>query len=375
MLNILFCRIVRENLVFTLYIFKCTIIFTMASIICSACSAVFNNSKAYTMHLSMSIHCGMSVVLSTAASSTVSKKTGGDKLLSQLDTAEEVTTKKDPKESFVDGNNMIAVSTAETHDVLLDNTIDDNVQTYPQPDNVMDNEDAPTREHITRSNEESIIMTDDDVTHIELLTLCQKIRAPLYAYNSIMEWANRARQRNSLFSSAPRSRDWVMNQLYTRYDLHGIKPKQTNVELLDDKSVPVVHFDFKAMMKSLLNDTSIMKEENLLLEANPCVLPPLADHLGDINTSGRYRQMHRNLCNGQSDILCPLILFIDKSHLDQQMGKYTLEPVMATIGILKRHIRSKPSSWVPLGFVPSLSHSIAGTQKKAKAPLKGVSTI
>ena len=142
MLNTLFLRRVRENLVFALYIFKFTIIFTMASIICSACSAVFNNSKAYTMHLSMSIHCGMSVVLSTAASSTLSKKNGGDKSLSQLDTAKEVTTKKDPKESFVDGNNMIAVSTAETHDVLLDNTLDDNVQTYPQPDNVMENEDG-----------------------------------------------------------------------------------------------------------------------------------------------------------------------------------------------------------------------------------------
>ena len=131
MLNILFCRIVRENLVFTLYIFKYTIIFTMASIICSACSAVFNNSKAYTMHLSMSIHCGMSVVLSTAACTTLSKKIGDDKSLSQLNTAEKVATKKDSKESFVDGDNMIAISTAETHDVLLDNTLDGNVQTYP----------------------------------------------------------------------------------------------------------------------------------------------------------------------------------------------------------------------------------------------------
>jgi hypothetical protein len=49
---------------------------------------------------------------------------------------------------------------------------------------------------------------------------------------------------------------------------------------------------------------------------------------------------------------CPGIHYTDKTGVGQMQGKYTLEPVMFTLAVLRRHIREKADAWRHLGFIP-----------------------
>jgi hypothetical protein len=57
-------------------------------------------------------------------------------------------------------------------------------------------------------------------------------------------------------------------------------------------------------------------------------------------------------CTKDGDVLCPLIFFIDKTHLDKK-GNVCLEPLMVTLGIYKQSVRNQPHSWRCIGYVPN----------------------
>jgi hypothetical protein len=72
-----------------------------------------------------------------------------------------------------------------------------------------------------------------------------------------------------------------------------------------------------------------MKAENLVFKFNPLEDPNalLEDYFCDINDGQCYKDSLKSYCLVPSkDVLCPLILFIDKTHTDA-IGNHTLEPV------------------------------------------------
>jgi hypothetical protein len=72
-----------------------------------------------------------------------------------------------------------------------------------------------------------------------------------------------------------------------------------------------------------------MKAENLVFKFNPLEDPNalLEDYFCDINDGQCYKDSYKSYCLVPSkDVLCPLILFIDKTHTDA-IGNHTLEPV------------------------------------------------
>ena len=58
---------------------------------------------------------------------------------------------------------------------------------------------------------------------------------------------------------------------------------------------------------------------------------------------------------GQSEILCPIVVFLDKTHTDAK-GRLTQEPVMFTLGIFNQETRNNPKAWRPLGLLPNFKH-------------------
>jgi hypothetical protein len=139
-----------------------------------------------------------------------------------------------------------------------------------------------------------------------------------------------------------------MDQLYSRYGMHRIKPKEQEVDLFPHgKTATVVTFPFIEMAKSLLDDTSLMQPENLLL-------PPYSDtpedSCTDIHTGTWFKAAVVHLCHNNTDILCPIILFIDKTQVDK-FSKWTLEPVLFTLGIFNRATRNLSQAWRPLGLI------------------------
>ena len=50
------------------------------------------------------------------------------------------------------------------------------------------------------------------------------------------------------------------------------------------------------------------------------------------------------------------MIFIDKTHTFEK-GKYTMEPVVMSLGIFTTNARNKVNAWWPIGFLPKLTSS------------------
>jgi hypothetical protein len=189
--------------------------------------------------------------------------------------------------------------------------------------------------------------TVDDLVHLRLMNLCQDIGAPLYAFDSIMNWAHDAKSSGYQFPTDAPSRRTYLDRLYTQFNMHNIKPFETEVPLFPDKLANVVTFSFQDMALSLLSDESLMQPENLLWNT----IHEQETHIrSDINSGSWFKQASIKLCLNGKDVLCPIILFIDKTVIDT-FSKWTLEPVLFTLGIFNLSTRNLSNAWRPLGLV------------------------
>jgi hypothetical protein len=201
-----------------------------------------------------------------------------------------------------------------------------------------------TRQQAHDTQPKTPIMTQDRM-QVGLLKILKDISAPLCAYDRIMNWASMSAHDGYDFSSGnfPSCRA-VMNRLYNEFHLDNVSPMSTCVELTC-AHVDVVTFNFREMMCSLLTDPNLMQEENLVFWKHPLEAPcPNPTHVDEINTSTWYWHAHQTLCTNPNDLLCGIILFIDKTHTDT-IGKLTLEPVSFTLSIFKHSVRTKSSAW------------------------------
>ena len=209
----------------------------------------------------------------------------------------------------------------------------------------------------------SMCLTAEDMIYIKLLKLCHTLKVPLYGFDSILKWASESFMHGYDLSPRPPSRHKFIHHLQTILSMTELsKPSVLPVIVSTTPSHPdlpaeVVSFSFREMFDSLLSDSELMREENLLFCAEsetPSMLPMISNHLGDLNTGDWFKNAYIHLCTEPCDILCPIIIFIDKTQVDQ-MSKWSLEPVLFTLGIFNRATRNKSSAWRPLGFIPDES--------------------
>jgi Plavaka transposase len=134
-------------------------------------------------------------------------------------------------------------------------------------------------------------------------------------------------------------------------------PKVIQFELLKMKQeVKVVTHNVTAAIHSLLSDKELMKVKNLFFCDNPLENPNSYDKLMimDVYDGSCYKNAYTHYCsNKEKDVLCPLILFTDKMHMEAK-GTLALEPVCLTLGIAIQKTRNKEEAWRITGFIPNL---------------------
>ena len=197
---------------------------------------------------------------------------------------------------------------------------------------------------------------DELKSQIELLVILKKARAPFYLFREVWKWAQNATTNHVKFAGAG-TRYSVIKELHSRYDLGSTKPITTKVTLPESgKIVDITTHDFTSQLYSMLSDPVLMREENLLhYDGNtPFGLPPVTARrdspMRDINDGSVFRKAHKVHVTVQwRDLLVPIILFINKTHVDEK-GRLTLEPVSFTLGIFKKEVRNHPFAWRPLGY-------------------------
>ena len=191
------------------------------------------------------------------------------------------------------------------------------------------------------------------------MNLCHDLHAPQHAYNKILNWAQDSKLSGYTFSTNAPSWTMYLKQLYQHFNMHNIKPKLVSSELYPYKQAEIVTFPFAEMFKSLLFDETLSSSQNILRHTKN----NNNNNLSDINSGSWYQQAQSLLCKDHNDYLCPIILFIDKTQIDV-FGKWSLEPVLFTLGIFDRKTRNQASAWRPLGLVTNTLRSSTPSQQR-----------
>jgi hypothetical protein len=197
----------------------------------------------------------------------------------------------------------------------------------------------------------------DDVVHVSLADLCHRIKAPLYAYNKILRWAQDANAQGYSFPiNAPQYSTFISNLkkrlLVKDYVHHTITVKAAGGGMV---SFPI--FDFQSMFLSLIDDPRI--KGNLLINwDDPSAPPPFDSGFRDEIHSGMWHEQTsaKLLTSNSNDILCGIILVFDHTHVADK-DKLSLEPVLFSLSIIPRALHNHPFAWRPLGFIPKFSRS------------------
>jgi hypothetical protein len=209
--------------------------------------------------------------------------------------------------------------------------------------------------------------------HVELLQLLDKVGAPDYMFSEIIDWASRAKSQNYTFCPVLTSRAAVLNDLKQHFNMQDLKPSVRELKLESiAKMVPVVSFEFKSQLVSLLTDLSVMQPENLVIndaitnpddtiaDVSPCFLPYKTENnvLDEVLEGSWYESTATKLYSSDSNIfVCPVILYVDKTFIDPKASRFNLEPVNFTLAIFKRRCRYQFPYWRSLGYIPALPDS------------------
>ena len=214
-------------------------------------------------------------------------------------------------------------------------------------------------------------MTLPNQAAAKLISLLQDCNAPLSLYNDITNWVNDLAD-NGTFKTGGKipTRDKILKNLAERYNMKGIYPKETPLTLPNAGStINVNTFSFTHTLASLLNDPDLMKDDNFAFpdpndpfsapekwtddKHSPEYQRQKSRKVGDLVGGRWYARTYHARCDAsKKEILCPIIIFVDKTHSDVK-GRLTQELVMYTLGIFNQKTRNNPRAWRPLGLLPN----------------------
>ena len=210
------------------------------------------------------------------------------------------------------------------------------------------------------------------VASINLISILSKAKTPLYLYDQITNWAKNCVNALDIdFGlSQTLNRSNLINQLKARYDFKCVEPKIIKSQLpSNNESIDIVVHDFTSSLYSLLNDTILMQQSNLLFMINSeseiiFQNKQKSENIkvyNDIDSGSVFEKAHATYVTEQNELLCPIIFFIDKTHTDVN-GRLCLEPVRFTLGIFNRATRSNPLAWRTLGYISDISSKASSNQ-------------
>lgn len=294
------------------------------------------------------------------------------------------------------GRLEVVMSLTNNHDVTQEdqlqtaendgNNEDNNFEHHDGNDDQQEDINAPfelTAENLKAIPGETdvVIHTVEQRVHVELLQLLEKAEAPDYLYKEILNWASRAKALKYDFTPTHTSRKAMIKDLQQHFSMHSLRPSISQIKLESiHERVPIVTFDFKAMLMSLLTDTKLMQTDNLVvnnitdtdgrLDVSALFAPyESPDGMLDEVLSGHwYKDTVLDMDHDSDCFVCPLIFYIDKTFIDPIKSRFNLEPFNFTLAIFNRKSRSKFPFWRTLGYIPEAPEcSVAKPAQGVKA--------
>ena len=236
----------------------------------------------------------------------------------------------------------------------------------------VNDDDVDVDDHIMQMAN-SFFLNQRNYCQVKLLDLLSKHNAPLYLFKEIMDWARHSSIVNKFdFELQPNSREKLLKDMIYHNKLQSLLPKIVTCKLpFINESVNVTTHSISESIYSLLYDSDLMREENLIFDNDPLEDPEkrVSSVYTDINDGNCYINAYKHYCTDKRfDVLCPLILFIDKTHTDAK-GNQKIEPIIFTLGIFNKATRNKENAWRTIGFIPSMekfsSKNVSTDQRNA----------
>ena len=198
---------------------------------------------------------------------------------------------------------------------------------------------------------------DNDV-EIELLSILQDMNAPLYAFEQIMTWAQRAHTQGYNFTPQNKTYRGQISTLEAKIPNMFPRPNLRSVHLHPDNFetyVPI--FDFVPTLTSLLEDPVLNQIQNLdvnfdVNERFKKFVPP-NNLLDSINSGLWYESAYNKLIRDpDNEFLVPIIFAFDECVLSSTSNLSVLALYFTTT-LFKYHVRTQPEAWRILGYVPN----------------------
>ena len=194
-----------------------------------------------------------------------------------------------------------------------------------------------------------IVHSETEKALIQLVSHLASVNAPYHLYGKIVKWAKELKP--DVLNMRSITYKTLVHQTAMKYGLDNIFPKCRELLLPSRNAVLVTKFNFSDQLFSLLSDESLMKPENLIYGDD--IFSRETEHtnthvFNDVNTSTWFLRTQKSMCVNKEDILVPIILYIDKTHVRAKCA----EAISITLGIFKRNIRSTAMAWRNLGMIP-----------------------
>ena len=239
----------------------------------------------------------------------------------------------------------------------------------------------PETQFVQSPNESGFVPGASLCLVIELLNMCTHAKVPLEFYNQVLRlFKNYAKEHSNhdhqvAWNSIPSTREKLLNELKAK--IPCVQPHSYAVTSTNDI---VPKFPFMDQLLDLLATPHFqdigsccfnVAEESRFLKYQPSPDEGLSELMGaqwyqetyDMRIGDSPLYVDPQSGETYHNLLCPIVFYNDKISVSAMEGSYSLEPLMFTVGLLRREVREKEGSWRHLGFIPC---------KSEKKKLKGV---
>jgi len=217
---------------------------------------------------------------------------------------------------------------------------------------------------------------------IELQQLCSDAQIPLRFYEDFLGLYKKYSKMEVDFEKVP-SRLRLMNLL--KKELPSVQPTFHKIDGNDFDVVP--KFDFMAQVLDLLSSEYFWSVDDCCVNVDDTSIhrfqkyePPPDEGMTEMQSGRWYSETYEKTIG--NDAMCydtntkewyqnwllPVIFYNDKTGVSAMEGSYTLEPLMFTLGVIRRQKREKDNAWRHLGFIPSCSDPV--TKSSAEKSLQ-----
>ena len=122
--------------------------------------------------------------------------------------------------------------------------------------------------------------TSRESIEIKILKFCEKINAPLYAYDELMTILSKCTITDDTFSHDFTRRSVLLKQMEKQYHMAESKPKTKHVKLENGQDITVMTCAFLPMLHSVLNNPRCVSDDNLTFSR---MMIPIVDRLKQEN--------------------------------------------------------------------------------------------